>query len=90
NRLQTDSELCMYALTVSTLKPKNIKEAMLDHSWIESIQDEMHQFKRLEVWELVPRQDGKNIIAIKWIWKNKIDADNIVIRNKSCFVVKGY
>ncbi|GJV36106.1 retrovirus-related pol polyprotein from transposon TNT 1-94 [Tanacetum coccineum] len=36
-RLQTDSELCMYALTVSTFEPKNIKKAMSDHSWIESI-----------------------------------------------------
>ncbi|GKF79018.1 hypothetical protein Tco_0234586 [Tanacetum coccineum] len=32
NRLQTDSELCMYALTNSTLEPQNIKEAMSDHS----------------------------------------------------------
>ncbi|GKD33889.1 retrovirus-related pol polyprotein from transposon TNT 1-94 [Tanacetum coccineum] len=36
---------------------------MSDHSWIESMQDELHQFKRLDVWELVPRRDGKNIIA---------------------------
>ncbi|GJR24040.1 hypothetical protein Tco_0972567 [Tanacetum coccineum] len=36
-RLQTDVEVCMYALTVSTIEPKNIKEAMLDHSWIESM-----------------------------------------------------
>ncbi|GJY10248.1 retrovirus-related pol polyprotein from transposon TNT 1-94 [Tanacetum coccineum] len=38
----------MYALAVSTTKPKNIKEAMQDDSWIESMQDELHQFKRLE------------------------------------------
>ncbi|GKC94731.1 retrovirus-related pol polyprotein from transposon TNT 1-94, partial [Tanacetum coccineum] len=56
-------ELCMYALTVSTLEPKNIKEAISDHSWIESMQDELHQFERLGVWELVPRPDGKNIIT---------------------------
>ena len=48
-RLQTDAEVCMYALTVSTIEPKNIKEAMLDHSWIESMQDELNQFKRLDV-----------------------------------------
>ncbi|GJU36954.1 retrovirus-related pol polyprotein from transposon TNT 1-94 [Tanacetum coccineum] len=71
-RLQTNSELCMYALTASTLEPKNIKEAMIDHSWIESMQDELHQFERLDVWELVPRPDEKNMIAVKWIWKNKI------------------
>ncbi|GKF51587.1 hypothetical protein Tco_0148054 [Tanacetum coccineum] len=42
-----NSEVCMYALTVSTIEPKNIKEAMADHSWIESIQDELNQFERL-------------------------------------------
>ncbi|GJR42577.1 putative reverse transcriptase domain-containing protein [Tanacetum coccineum] len=60
---QTDSEVCMYALTVSTLEPKSIKEAISDHSWIESMQDELHQFERLDVWELVPRPDEKNIIV---------------------------
>ncbi|GJQ98573.1 putative ribonuclease H-like domain-containing protein [Tanacetum coccineum] len=70
-RLHTDSEICMYALTVSTIEPKNFKEAMADHSWIESMQDELNQFERLQVWELVPRPEGKNIIALKWLWKNK-------------------
>ncbi|GKB85525.1 retrovirus-related pol polyprotein from transposon TNT 1-94 [Tanacetum coccineum] len=37
--LQTDAEVCMYAPRVNTIEPKNIKEAMLDHSWIESMQD---------------------------------------------------
>ncbi|GKA92089.1 retrovirus-related pol polyprotein from transposon TNT 1-94 [Tanacetum coccineum] len=54
------------------------------------MQDELHQFERLDVWELVPRPDGKNIIAVKWLWKNKYDAENIVIRKKSCPVAKGY
>ncbi|GKC22131.1 retrovirus-related pol polyprotein from transposon TNT 1-94 [Tanacetum coccineum] len=45
NRLQTNAEVCMYALTVSTIEPKNIKEAMLDASRIESMQDELNQFK---------------------------------------------
>ncbi|GJU57935.1 retrovirus-related pol polyprotein from transposon TNT 1-94 [Tanacetum coccineum] len=58
NRLQTDAEVCMYALTVSTTEPKNIKEAMLDVSWIESMQDELNQFKRLDVWELVEFAKG--------------------------------
>ncbi|GKD86799.1 retrovirus-related pol polyprotein from transposon TNT 1-94 [Tanacetum coccineum] len=47
-RLQTDSKVCMYALTVSTIEPKNIKEAMAKNSWIESMQDELNQFKRLQ------------------------------------------
>ncbi|GJQ92962.1 retrovirus-related pol polyprotein from transposon TNT 1-94 [Tanacetum coccineum] len=64
-RLHTDSEVCMYALTVNTIEPKNIKEAMSDHQ-------------------------GKNIIALKWIWKNECDAKNIMGRNKTRLVAKGY
>ncbi|GJV29852.1 retrovirus-related pol polyprotein from transposon TNT 1-94 [Tanacetum coccineum] len=45
---------------------------------------------RLQVWELVPRPEGKNIIALKWLWKNKCDAKNIVVRNKTRLVAKGY
>ncbi|GJR04945.1 retrovirus-related pol polyprotein from transposon TNT 1-94 [Tanacetum coccineum] len=90
NQLQNDAEVCVYALTVSTIEPKNIKEAMLDASWIESMQYELNQFKRLDVWELVECPIGRNIIAVKWIWKNKTDAENTAIRNKSRLVAKGY
>ncbi|GJT28091.1 gag-pol polyprotein [Tanacetum coccineum] len=45
--------MCMFALTVSIVEPKNIKEAMADSAWIEAMQDEFHQFDRLQVWELV-------------------------------------
>ncbi|GJX47624.1 hypothetical protein Tco_0272814 [Tanacetum coccineum] len=58
NRLQTDAEVYIYALTVSTIEPKNIKEAMLDHILIESMQDELNQFKRLDVWELIEFSKG--------------------------------
>ncbi|GJZ46727.1 retrovirus-related pol polyprotein from transposon TNT 1-94 [Tanacetum coccineum] len=81
-RLQTDAEVCMYALTVITIELKNIKEAMLDHSWIESMKDELNLFKCLDVWELVECPVGRNIIKANWIWKNKTDAENTVIRNK--------
>ncbi|GKF20099.1 retrovirus-related pol polyprotein from transposon TNT 1-94 [Tanacetum coccineum] len=63
---------------------------MLDHSWIESMQEVPNQFKRLDVWELVECPVGRNIIAVKWLWKNKTDAENTIIRNKSRLVTKGY
>ncbi|GKB25993.1 retrovirus-related pol polyprotein from transposon TNT 1-94 [Tanacetum coccineum] len=63
---------------------------MSNHSGIESMQDKLHQFQRLDVWELVPRPANKNVVAVKWLWKNKSDLENIVIRNKSCLVAKGY
>nr|GEU72902.1 hypothetical protein [Tanacetum cinerariifolium] len=47
-QLATDPEICMFALTVSTVEPKNIKEAMVDHAWIKAMQEELHQFDRLK------------------------------------------
>ncbi|GJU65818.1 hypothetical protein Tco_1247653 [Tanacetum coccineum] len=40
-QLATDPEMCMFALTVSIVEPKNIKEAMADSAWIEAMQDEL-------------------------------------------------
>nr|GFB13889.1 hypothetical protein [Tanacetum cinerariifolium] len=54
-QLESDAEMCMFVLTVSRTEPENIKEAMADSAWIESMQEELHQFDRLDVWELVDR-----------------------------------
>ncbi|GJS23138.1 uncharacterized mitochondrial protein-like protein [Tanacetum coccineum] len=51
NQLRSDGDMCMYALTVSTVEPKNVKEAMTDPAWIESMQEELLQFKRLDELE---------------------------------------
>nr|GFB17285.1 retrovirus-related Pol polyprotein from transposon TNT 1-94 [Tanacetum cinerariifolium] len=48
-QLESDVEMCMFALSVSRTEPKNIKEAMADSAWIESMQEELHQFDRLDV-----------------------------------------
>nr|GEX76806.1 retrovirus-related Pol polyprotein from transposon TNT 1-94 [Tanacetum cinerariifolium] len=89
-QLATDLEMCMFALTVSTAKPKNIKEAMADSAWIEAMQEELHQFDRLQVWELVDKSFGKTVIRLKWLWKNKKYEDQTVIRNTARLVAKGY
>nr|GFC47808.1 Gag-Pol polyprotein [Tanacetum cinerariifolium] len=57
---------------------------------IESMQEELHQFDRLAVWELVDRPLCTNVINLKWLWKNKRDEENTVIRNKSRLVARGY
>ncbi|GJT39672.1 retrovirus-related pol polyprotein from transposon TNT 1-94 [Tanacetum coccineum] len=89
-QLETYDEMCMFALTVSQTDPKNIKEAMADSAWIKAMQEELHQFDRLDVWELVDRLLCKNVINMKWLWKNKRDEENTVIHNKDCLVAKGY
>nr|GEX08881.1 hypothetical protein [Tanacetum cinerariifolium] len=55
-----------------------------------ALTEELHQFDRLDIRELVDRPLCLNVINLKWIWKNKRDEENIVIRNKSHLVAKGY
>nr|GEX21140.1 hypothetical protein [Tanacetum cinerariifolium] len=90
HQLESDGEMCIFALTVSRIEPKNIQESMADSAWIESMQEELHQFNRLDVWELVDRPLCKNVINMKCLWKNKHDEENTVIGNKSRLVDKGY
>nr|GFD38274.1 retrovirus-related Pol polyprotein from transposon TNT 1-94 [Tanacetum cinerariifolium] len=63
---------------------------MTDPAWIESMQEELLQFKRMDVWVLVPITDNISPLTLKWIFKNKHDEEQTVIRNKSRLVVIGY
>nr|GEY96920.1 retrovirus-related Pol polyprotein from transposon TNT 1-94 [Tanacetum cinerariifolium] len=90
NQLQSDGDICMYALCVSTMEPKNVKEAMTDPTWIDSMQEELLQFKRLDVWVLVPALDNISPLTLKWLFKNKHDEEKTIIKNKSRLVVRGY
>nr|GFB26286.1 hypothetical protein [Tanacetum cinerariifolium] len=87
-QLESDAKMCMFALTVSQTEPKNIKEAMADSAWIESMQEELHQFDRLDVWELVDRPLCKNVINLKWPWKNKRDEENTVFKTNLVWWLK--
>nr|GEU73401.1 hypothetical protein [Tanacetum cinerariifolium] len=80
NQLRSDGDICMYALSVSTMEPKNVKEAMTDPAWIDSIQEELLHFKRLDVWVLVPAPNNISPLTLKWLLKNKHDEEQTVIQ----------
>ncbi|GJY17278.1 gag-pol polyprotein [Tanacetum coccineum] len=52
--------MCIFALTMSTTESKTIKEVMANYACIEAMQEELHHFDRLQVWELVDKPFGKN------------------------------
>ena len=54
------------------------------------MQEELNEFERNKVWQLVPRQKNRSVVGTKWVFRNKTDADGIVIRNKARLVAKGY
>nr|GFC16342.1 hypothetical protein [Tanacetum cinerariifolium] len=78
NQLRSDGDMCMYALTVSTMEPKNVNGVMTDPAWIDSMQEELLQFKRLEVWVLIPAPDNISPLTLKWLFKNKHDEEQTV------------
>nr|GFB94126.1 retrovirus-related Pol polyprotein from transposon TNT 1-94 [Tanacetum cinerariifolium] len=54
------------------------------------MQEELHEFERLEVWELVPRPDKVMVITLKWIYKVKLDELGGILKNKARLVARGY
>ncbi|XP_065631665.1 uncharacterized protein LOC136068442 [Quercus suber] len=79
-----------YSCYLSQFEPKKVDEALQDADWVNSMHEELHQFVRNDVWELVPRPENVNVIRTKWIFKNKSDEHGTVIRNKSRLVAQGY
>ncbi|GJY85161.1 retrovirus-related pol polyprotein from transposon TNT 1-94 [Tanacetum coccineum] len=63
---------------------------MTEPSWIDAMQEEIHEFERLEVWELVPCPDNVFLIKIKWIYKVKTDESGGVLKNKARLVAQGF
>nr|GEZ72660.1 copia protein [Tanacetum cinerariifolium] len=63
---------------------------MEESCWIKAMQEKIHEFEWLEVWELVPRPYKAMIISLKWIFKGKLDNNGGVLKNKARLVAKGY
>ncbi|GKA09718.1 retrovirus-related pol polyprotein from transposon TNT 1-94 [Tanacetum coccineum] len=67
-----------------------IKMDLTQASVIEAMQEELNEFERLEVWELVPRPDKVMVITLKWIYKVKLDELGGILKNKARLVARGY
>ncbi|GJU38891.1 retrovirus-related pol polyprotein from transposon TNT 1-94 [Tanacetum coccineum] len=86
----TESPNFLYNSVLSKVEPKNFKSEITEDCWFQAMQDEIHEFDRLQVWELVPQPDCVMIIALKWIYKVKLNEYDDVLKNKARLVAKGY
>ena len=84
------SDFCTTIAFVSQIEPKNVEEALQDDQWCIAMQEELNQFERNEVWELIPRDDSHQVIGTKWVFINKLDEDGNITKNKARLVAKGY
>ncbi|GJS78666.1 retrovirus-related pol polyprotein from transposon TNT 1-94, partial [Tanacetum coccineum] len=89
-QLHEQALFCYYDAFLTSVEPKNYKEALTQACWIEAMQEELHEFERLEVWELVPPPDKAMIITLKWIYKVKLDELGGILKNKARLVARGY
>ncbi|KAK1384173.1 hypothetical protein POM88_021908 [Heracleum sosnowskyi] len=87
---RTSQNECHYSGFLSETEPKKVEDALDDPDRVIAMQDELNQFERQKVWKLVPRPNGKSVIGTRWVFRNKLDEDGIVTRNKARLVSKGY
>jgi hypothetical protein len=89
-RSKSTSNTCLYVNFLSLMEPKKIGEALDDPCWVKAMQEELTQFERQKVWRLVPPPAGKHVLGTRWVFRNKMDEDGIVVRNKARLVAQGY
>ncbi|KAJ9536108.1 LOW QUALITY PROTEIN: hypothetical protein OSB04_un000718 [Centaurea solstitialis] len=75
---------CNFSVFLSNIEPTRVSDALQDSDWVTAMQEE------LIIWRLVKLPESKSVIDTKWIFKNKKDANNIIVRNKARLVAKGY
>ncbi|GJZ00011.1 retrovirus-related pol polyprotein from transposon TNT 1-94 [Tanacetum coccineum] len=89
-QLHEQALFCYYDAFLTAVKPKTYKDALTQACWIEAMQEELNEFERLEVWELVPLPDKVMVITLKWIYKVKLDELGGILKNKTRLVARGY
>jgi len=77
-------------LFVSQIEPSSIHDALTDDKWIEAMHDELNQFTRNNVWVLVPKTQDMHVNRTKWMFRNKLDEQGIIVKDKARLVINGY
>jgi hypothetical protein len=89
SRVRNNSHFAHVAF-VATFEPKDIGHALSDHNWVNSMHEELENFERNRIWELVDPPPGCKTIGTKWVWKNKKGEKGEMVRNKSRLVAQGF
>ncbi|GJR04471.1 retrovirus-related pol polyprotein from transposon TNT 1-94 [Tanacetum coccineum] len=89
-QLHEQALFCYYDAFLTTVEPKTYTDALTQACWIESMQEELNEFERLKVWELIPRLDKAMVITLKWIYKVKLYKLGGILKKKARLVAHGY
>nr|GEZ80352.1 retrovirus-related Pol polyprotein from transposon TNT 1-94 [Tanacetum cinerariifolium] len=80
----------LFVQDAPSIKQKNFKQVITESSWIDAMQEEINEFERLQVWELVSCSDKIMLIKLKWIYKVKTDEFGEILKNKAKLVAHGF
>ncbi|WVZ85007.1 LOW QUALITY PROTEIN: hypothetical protein U9M48_031971 [Paspalum notatum var. saurae] len=75
---------------VATFEPQDVSHALSDPNWVNAMHEELENFERNHVWDLVEPPPNYRPIGTKWIFKNKQGEDGMVVRNKARLVAHGF
>ncbi|WVZ76059.1 LOW QUALITY PROTEIN: hypothetical protein U9M48_024061 [Paspalum notatum var. saurae] len=75
---------------VATFEPRNVSHALTDSNWVNAMHEELENFERNHVWDLVEPPPNCRPICTKWVFKNKQGENGMVVRNKARLVAQGF
>jgi len=78
----------MHFALIAESEPITFEEATRDGHWWRAMEEEIDSIKRNNTWELVELPLNKKLIALKWIYKVKVNVDGEIVRHKVRLVVR--
>ncbi|WVZ51540.1 hypothetical protein U9M48_002677 [Paspalum notatum var. saurae] len=75
---------------VASFEPRDVSHALSDPNWVNAMHEELENFERNHVWDLVEPPPNCRPIGTKWVFKNKQGEDGMVVRNKARLVAQGF
>ncbi|KAI3752880.1 hypothetical protein L2E82_24920 [Cichorium intybus] len=95
NGVQTRSQSgyvneCLYPCFISQIEPRNVDMTLNEPTWVDAMHEELNQFEKLNVWQLVELPEGKKSLDTRWVFRNNQDDSGVIVRNKARLVVRSF
>ncbi|WVZ58074.1 hypothetical protein U9M48_008383 [Paspalum notatum var. saurae] len=75
---------------VASFEPRDVSYALSDPNWVNAVHEELENFEKNHVWDLVEPPPNCRPIGTKWVFKNKQGEDGMVVRTKARLVAQGF
>jgi hypothetical protein len=68
------------------IEPQTFVQVSKDDHWVKAMNEELEQTEKNKTWDHVPGPNDKNVIVTKWLYRNKLNEDGQIVRNKAILV----